>query len=183
VALPTNRHAAFRQNEVARRRPAEQRLRPSAVLELRRYRAVAVLVLKYAGASLQPGDAARIAATVDSERARVRTNPLPETFISPAYAVILAQRKPDNASEILYREIAFETGMWSGAARGELAAALRRFRCAEEREWLHDFFSNEPISPIGPLVQMALIDSLETKVARSFATFSTIRACPRSAMS
>lgn len=133
-----------------------------------KYRYAARVVLKYAGTILQPSDATRIAATVDRERARVKTHPIPETFISPAYAVIQAQLKPDNASEILHREIDFETGKWSGAARGELAGALLRFRGAEEREWLHDFFYNEPISPIGPLAQLAFIDSLETRDREKF---------------
>ena len=127
-----------------------------------KYRTATLAIFKYAGTVLQSSDAARLALTVDRERARVKAHPLPETFISPAYAVMQAQLKPGQASEILHREIGFETGKWSGTARGELAGALLRLRSVEEREWLHDFFYKEP------LAQLAFVGSLETQDREKF---------------
>ncbi|MBI2679406.1 MAG: hypothetical protein HYX25_00180 [Candidatus Solibacter usitatus] len=126
------------------------------------YRLVAAMTLDHSDGVLQRPDAARLAAVVQKERDRLKSNPIPETFIGPSYTIAQARLLPERASEILHAELRAHTGEYAGDVRGVLAAGLAQIRGDAELSFLREFFySDPPVPGFGLLAQRTLVGRLK----------------------
>jgi hypothetical protein len=119
-----------------------------------RYRYVTAIILDHAIGTLQPSDAARLAAIYQRETERLKVNHyVRDADLGTSYTIAQARLLPDRASEILHAEIRARNGPFDLGYREQLVAALFQLRGRAEMPSVREFFYGD-----GGAAVIALLD-------------------------